>query len=119
LGYDLEARPQDLELVLYWHALEPVETRFKIFLHLTGEGGPSDIRAQTDAYPRIPTSGWVPGEYLSERVTLNIPADLPPGRYTLLLGLYDGATGGRLPVTGAGGEALGDSLPLQEIRRGE
>jgi mannosyltransferase len=119
VGYDLEARPPDLELVLHWQALGPVTTRFKIFVHLIGEGGPSDIRAQADVYPRIPTSGWVPGEYLSDRVALDLPADLPPGPYRLLLGLYDGATGGRLPVTSAGGEALGDSLTLQEIHRGE
>jgi hypothetical protein len=119
LGYDLEARPRDLDLVLYWQALEPVGGRFKIFLHLIGGGGPSDIRAQADVYPRLPTSSWVPGEYLSDRVVLDLPADLPPGRYTLLVGLYDSATGARLPVTGAGGEALGDSLPLQEIQRGE
>jgi hypothetical protein len=119
VGTDLEDRPTELALVLYWQALEPVEGRFKIFVHLIGEGGPSDIRAQADVFPHLPTSSWVPGEYLSDRVVLDLPADLPPGRYTLLLGLYDNATGGRLPVTGAGGEALGDSLPLQEIHRGE
>jgi len=119
VGYDLEAHPLDVELVLYWQALEPVADRFKIFVHLIGEGGPSDIRAQVDAYPRLPTSGWVPGEYLSDRVALDLSPDLPPGPYTLLLGLYESATGGRLPVIDAGGEALGDSLPLQEIYREE
>jgi hypothetical protein len=32
-------------------------------------------------------------------VTLTLPADLAPGRYDLLVGMYELASGQRLPIT--------------------
>ena len=90
--------------------------RYKIFVHLVGEGGRADIRAQADVYPHLPTTGWVPGEYLSDQVAgWTCRTTCGPGRYTLLVGLYDEATGARLPVVGASGASLGDSLPLETL----
>lgn len=46
-----------------------------------------------------PTSVWRNGEAIDDAYFLVIPADLPPGRYPVWIGLYDPATGERLPVT--------------------
>jgi hypothetical protein len=126
LGYDaqpplpdLPPAPQRLQLTLHWQALAPTDTPHKIFLHLIGPEGSSEIAAQADVYPSIPTSAWRPGEYLEERILLDIPVGLPPGRYTLLLGLYDGATGRRLPAFDAAGQPLGDAVALAEILLGK
>jgi hypothetical protein len=45
--------------------------------------------------------GWVPGEIITDPVTLNIPVELPPGDYALEVGLYDAADPAltRLPLT--------------------
>lgn len=121
VGYDLQGSIADGQLVvtLHWHALRSMAIRYKIFLHLTGEGGPADLRAQIDAWPRLPTSGWQPGEYASDRLTLALPRDLPPGRYTLRCGLYDEATGERLPVVNQNGQMIGDHLILADLAQGE
>jgi 4-amino-4-deoxy-L-arabinose transferase-like glycosyltransferase len=126
VGYDLEPPISKVQhsasttlLALHWQALAPMTARYKIFVHLTGEGGPADIHAQADVYPHLPTTGWVQGEYLSDRVSLELPANLPPGRYSLLMGLYDEATGERLPAFDATGQALGDSLLLEQVHVGE
>ena len=94
-------------------------TSYKIFLHLAGAGAPADIRSQADVYPHLPTTAWVPGESLSDRIVLDLPADLPPGGYTLLLGWYDAATGQRLPVFDGSGARVGDSLVLAQVDLGE
>ena len=50
------------------------------------------------------------------------PADLPPGRYTLLLGVYpagDPAESARLPVIGAARSIGGTRLVLGEIQIGQ
>jgi hypothetical protein len=119
VGYDLDSSQSDLQVTLYWQALAPMTTRYKVFVHLVGDGGPSDIRAQADIYPHLPTTGWVPGEYLTDHVTLDLPTSLPAGPYTLLLGLYDEAAGTRLPASGASGEPLGDSSALETMQFGE
>lgn len=46
-----------------------------------------------------PTSAWRNGETIDDLYFLPIPPGLPGGRYPVWIGLYDPATGERLPVT--------------------
>jgi hypothetical protein len=119
IGYDLQYNESDLGLTLHWQALSTMSTRYKLFAHLVSDGTGSEILTQTDVYPHLPTTAWIPGEVLSDHLVLELPADLPPGAYTLWLGLYDEASGLRLPVFDAAGEAIGDSLVLAQIDHGE
>jgi hypothetical protein len=115
LGYDLD-RQSGVELRLHWQSIEPVTDRLKIAVHLLGAGGAGDIRAQADVYPRLPTTSWLPGEYLVDEVKLDLPAGVKQdGTYTLWLALYEEATGARLPVYGEDGTPLGDGLVLDEV----
>ena len=122
LGYELVRIPASsstlpkLQLTLHWQALAPMDTGYKVFVHLLGEGGPADVRAQADVWPHLSTTGWVPGEYLSDQVALHPEAGLPEGWYTILVGLYDEDTGLRLPVLDAAGQVVGDSLVLEQVR---
>ena len=77
------------------------------------------MRAQSDRYPHLPTTTWLPGEYLSDEVNLDLPSALAADRYRLLLGWYDEVTGSRLPVFDAAGEPLGDSVVLGELALGK
>jgi hypothetical protein len=47
---------------------------------------------------------------------LNIPAGTPPGDYPLVIGLYQNATGVRLPVVTADVEHDGDSVTIGTLR---
>ena len=47
----------------------------------------------------FPTGAWENGETIDDNYRLTIPADLAPGRYPVWIGMYDPATGERLPVT--------------------
>jgi hypothetical protein len=114
-GYDLDRAPAGLGLTLHWQALVPMEVSYKVFVHLVGPGGPADIRAQADVYPRPPTAAWQPGDDVRQPVALALPAGLPAGDYDLLLGVYDEGTGDRLPVLDAQGGTVGDSLLLETI----
>jgi hypothetical protein len=114
-GYDLQSSASALQLLLHWQALASMDTRYKLFVHLTGEGDPSDIYAQADQYPGLPTTTWIPGEYLSDKVALSLPDALLSGRYQLLVGWYDEITGQRLPAHNAFGEQVGDSFLLQHF----
>jgi 4-amino-4-deoxy-L-arabinose transferase-like glycosyltransferase len=119
VGYDLETATSKIQLTLYWQALASMTVRYKIFVHLVGDGGPVDIRAQADSYPRLPTTAWLSGEYQTDLITLHLPASLLPGRYTLLVGWYEEASGHRLPAFLGTGESVGDSLALEHFDLGE
>jgi len=64
-------------------------------VHLLGE--PETPLAQHDGLGS-PPHGWEAGDLIIQKHTLPWPVDLPPGRYRLQAGLYDAATGVRLPV---------------------
>ena len=100
VGYDMpeEAGPgEPLAVTLHWHALAESPKSYVRFVHLLdGEGR---IVTQQDSVPgqsELPTTGWVPGEYLVDRVQLALPPDLPAGQYRLEVGFYDPVTGQRL-----------------------
>jgi hypothetical protein len=55
--------------------------------------------AQNDRQPLggfYPTSAWEPGAQVAETYQLDIPADLAPGRYRVVTGLYDPVKNERL-----------------------
>ena len=62
-------------------------------------GGAVFLMAQGDGPPvqgRYPTTAWAAGETFDDAHSLNLPATLPPGPYSLLVGLYDPVDGRRL-----------------------
>ena len=87
------------------------------FVQLIAPDG--SLVAQQDGIPGggyAPSTGWTPGEPVADRRGLALPDDLAPGDYTLIAGLYDAATGQRLPVTGPDGAAAGDFVRLGTIQ---
>ena len=115
LGPTTLAPGEIAQVTLFWQTAVSLTERYKVFLHLVGPDGLPV--AQRDSEPGgnlKPTPIWPPGETISDNHGLLIPADLPPGDYTLLLGLYDLADpGARLEV---GGEtAVDNALPLTRI----
>ncbi|MBN1249779.1 MAG: glycosyltransferase family 39 protein [Anaerolineae bacterium] len=105
-------------LTLTWEADRALAARFKVFVHLVDGAG--NLRAQVDMEPQAgfaPTSIWQPGSQIVDRYGLALPADLVPGNYTVLVGMYS-ATGDRLPVK-VDGQPRGDALRLAQITIGD
>ena len=101
-GYDLPDEPRagrPFPIVLYWEAIGPVSTDVIIFAHLLTADG--QLVVQHDAPPVggvYPTSRWVVGDIFTHRVTLDLPPDLLPGPYDLVVGMYTYPDITRLPV---------------------
>jgi mannosyltransferase len=114
IGYDVPTTAlssgDPLPIMLYWQAIAEMKTDYTVFVQLLDDAG--QVVAQVDSQPlagAAPTTTWFPGEILTDPYTLTLPANLPPGGYRLIGGLYDAATGARLPVT-AGGDFVELSL---------
>lgn len=93
LGYTLNQdtlQPGDIiTLTLFWQTDAPLAERYKIFLHLVNSSG--QMVNQRDSEPGgglALTTIWSPGEPITDNHGVFIPANVPGGRYTLLLGLY-------------------------------
>ena len=60
----------------------------------------------------FPTRRWPTDKYVRDVHTFTLPADLPPGEYTIKTGLWVQAEGWRLPVLDAAGQQIGDGAAL-------
>jgi 4-amino-4-deoxy-L-arabinose transferase-like glycosyltransferase len=117
VGYDLAdtrvAPGGALDLVLYWQPTETTGERLTVFVHLVDEQGV--IVGQSDSEPAggsRPTSSWLPDEFIADRHSVRVHGDALLGPATLLVGLYDPATGQRVSWIDAGGQITGDALRL-------
>jgi 4-amino-4-deoxy-L-arabinose transferase-like glycosyltransferase len=105
-----------LYLTLMWETSQSVGQNYKVFVHLLD--GDGQLVSQRDSEPQNglrPTATWQPGETVSDRVGLWLPASLSPGQYQLLMGMYDPETLERLPVYDASGQEAGDTISLGSI----
>jgi hypothetical protein len=118
-AYGFQERDGSLRLTLYWQAIQKMGVSYKVFVHLV-DPATGAIVVQDDAVPRrstYPTDGWDPGEVVEDAVVLPLGSVLA-GRYRLLVGLYDPATGERLPAYSTQGERYpDDAVPLADVQR--
>lgn len=63
-----------------------------------------------------PPSLWASGEVFDETVSLVLPEDLPPGDYPIQVGIYDFASGVRLPLVIAGERQPNDVYRIGSLR---
>jgi hypothetical protein len=110
LGYDLSEGTlpsEELSLTLYWISSGPLPIDYVVFAHLFDAD--TLIIAQGDAPPvdgRLPTTLWSEGDVIVDKHIIPLPAELPPGTYNIRVGLYDPATGIRLPRAGSAGDQV-------------
>lgn len=118
VGYDLPTTTvspgEVLRLSLYWQALTEPGDYYRAFVHLT-DG--QTLWGQQDDNPvcRLPTTIWRAGQRGRGQFRLTLPADMPPGRYPLIIGLYQAETLERLPITQGPGQIGDDFLWLGDI----
>jgi hypothetical protein len=94
-----------LQINTAWQQKGPQQP-VKIFIHLLNEQG--ELVAQWDGLG-AEWAGWRPGDALLHTHTIPLPHDLPPGSYTVQMGLYQPATGQRwLTETGTDHFILGE-----------
>jgi 4-amino-4-deoxy-L-arabinose transferase-like glycosyltransferase len=121
IGYTLNDdvfKPGDeIRLGLRWQGLTHITTSYSVFVHLVGADG--SLWAQSDGAPidgLLPTTHWVAGERITDPREIEIPSEIPPGRYRLDVGMYDPETMDHLTVEDQTGTVLGDRLILDYVR---
>jgi uncharacterized membrane protein len=120
VGYTLEndslGRAAPFDVMLIWRADETPDLSYTVFVQLLNADGV--VIAQADSVPAAnarPTNGWRPGEYIvdMQRVTFHEGVQ-PAANARLIAGLYDPATGARVPLTsGADFITLNKSIPVR------
>ncbi|MBL8165554.1 MAG: hypothetical protein JNJ61_26460, partial [Anaerolineae bacterium] len=108
-----------LSFTLFWQADAPLAQDVQVFVHVFDAAGKRV--AQRDSAPldnRYPTSQWRAGVLIADTHTVVPETPLPPGEYTIRLGLYALPDGARLPITPADERSTDDSLLVLTVRVG-
>ncbi len=99
-GFMYENSGETLDVVLYWRAQSPPQADYFSFVHIVNEAG--EIAAQQAFVPvngLRPSRGWRENEVLEDAYTFDLTADLPPGDYAIIVGLFNPETGERPSVS--------------------
>jgi 4-amino-4-deoxy-L-arabinose transferase-like glycosyltransferase len=114
---DGDARPGGaVGLTLMWHALGRQNRSWTVFIHLVD--AQEQILAEDNTQPRggaFPMKQWIAGDWVEDRHTLALPATLPPGTYTLRVGLFDPRTDRRAAVFDQAGKLAGDLVKIGQL----
>lgn len=103
------------ELFTLWQVIEPeragaldpflLARDAALFTHLLDENG--DIVAQRDGLD-APAWSWRAGDWVAQVQQIWLPPDMAAGRYDTAIGVYERASGARLPVWEAAGPLADD-----------
>ncbi len=103
VGYTLSGdtfdRSQPVSVTLVWQAESAADISYTVFVQLLGEDG--NVIAQSDAVPaqgNRPMTGWRPDEYIVDLHQVTFHQDATAGSATLIVGMYDAATGDRITL---------------------
>jgi hypothetical protein len=118
LSADTLSAGEPLTVTLFFQSDSRLVEDNHVFVHLLDEDG--QLAAQHDGVPvhgERPTWSWWDGEVIQDEHTVPIDASLPNGTYVLSVGMYDYATGVRLPTFAPTGEGLsGGRVELESIK---
>lgn len=115
LSYHLAEDQQ--ELTLNWQVESDFETDYTVFIQ-AWNAATGDYATGFDGPPvqgNYPTSLWSPGEVIVDAHSLD-PSVLSPGTYDLIAGLYNPATGERLPALGPDGPLPDYAVHVGQLR---
>ena len=105
------------QLTLLWQPLAAIDKHLTVFAHIIDSH--QYIWGQHDSEPAggvKPTTSWQPGETVSDRHGLAVMLGTPSGEYQIEVGLYDSASGARLPVIDKAGRATDDRVLLGSLK---
>lgn len=108
---------QPVTLTLTWDLAQPSAQDFAVFAHLRDSTG--GTVAQADGQPTWfgarPFTAWTPGMPDADVRVFEGDALRPGETYTLVVGLYDPASGQRLDVIGQDGTVLGNEVTVATL----
>ena len=102
LGYDIEPLPlrtgEPVEIAMHWRLRGTPASSLMVWVHFRAEGRSDEDARFGDDYPLasfLPELGPAP-QHVMVRRRMTVPAELAPGRYRLVAGVWNPGSGWRL-----------------------
>jgi hypothetical protein len=101
---------------LYWSVVKQLPSDYRVIVELTDEDG--QPWARSDEMPlgtAYPTSQWQEDEVLRQPVRLDVPQDIPSGRYEIRVMVYDPKRQEALSATDSHGQPSEGKITLRTV----
>lgn len=106
MAADSVAPGQRVSPLVYWEATQSIRGDYRVRLWLEGAGGGTfGTSEHAPAGGQYPTGAWKAGDVVTGWYDLTVPADIPNGKYSLMLALVDARLG----------DILGESIALVDL----
>ncbi len=116
VALNVAQEPTAIVVDTYWQALDTGRADYTLFVHLLDARGEGAAQWDGPISPPMLTSQWPQNGRGWQRAILDLSeAELPPGTYQLVLGLYAYPDLTRLPVTGDSPRAADGLFDVQEV----
>jgi len=117
LGYAIAPTAQqrpgaELTLTLFWKARQAVTTNYRVFVHLIDANANLWTQSDKEHPADYPTTRWDRDRYVRDVHRMQLPTTMPPGNYSLRVGLWTLSNGIRQSVIDQDGVPIGDSTSL-------
>lgn len=101
-GFSLDTTAAGLLFTPAWDVRAQPDTDYRVFVHLLNQQGKrvSQIDVSPGGGEAPSTRTWQSGQQFAVPLPMALPADLAPGRYQLVMGVYATETGTRLAFQG-------------------
>jgi 4-amino-4-deoxy-L-arabinose transferase-like glycosyltransferase len=122
LSPDTAAPGETIAIGLTWQVIAPPGPELlHVFVHLgdptqeplVQKDGP--VMVGSSGFSEYPPRLWATGEVFEETISLVLPGNLPPGEYMVNVGVYNFATGERLPLVVDGERQPLDTLTIDRL----
>ena len=111
-------RGDALHATLYWQPEEKLRHSYATYLHLINAKGEQVASRDNPATGATGTTDtWNPGTVVTDTTALPIPANLQPGRYKMLIGMYQQVQSEIVPLTPEckDGQPYGSAVLIGEV----
>jgi hypothetical protein len=117
LAHEVDVQSGAVNVSLYWRALNPQSQSLTVFAQLLDADG--KLVASQDSIPAngaTPTTDWTTDAIQVDPHRIELPADLPAGDYTLIIGLYNNFTERIRAIAPNGFGFANRAVPLEVLR---
>ncbi len=119
MGYNLDRRiipGKPFEVTLFWQNQKRIQQEVKVFVHLLDADGRVTAGVDEPPFNEYPPSLLPRDEIFPDHHILSTPTQLPPGRYSLEVGVYAPANDSRLPVWINGAQMPDDRIIIPSLK---
>jgi hypothetical protein len=101
-GVSIEHSPNRLTITPAWDVRSRPSGTYQMFVHVLNPEGAriAELNVALGGGNAPPTAAWQAGQQIAVPFPIALPPNLAQGQYQLVLGVYDIATGVRLPLRG-------------------